>query len=386
MPSPLGSLTAEDFLTQYWQKKPVCIRKAFPDFQMALTPQDLASMACDEDMESRIVVDTGQVDQPWELVEGPFQPDIFQHLNERPWSLLVQEVDHVAPEMAALKRLFRFIPDWRMDDVMVSFASDAGSVGPHVDHYDVFLVQGKGKKRWQIESQAYRQVERLEGAALQIVADFRPDEEWVLEEGDLLYLPPGYAHHGVSLGEGMTCSVGFRAPSHSEIFIALGLEVPGETDESLRYADPDLKIQAHPAEISAEALEKVYQILSLTPVEEEAAALAFGRLVTETRLDFDFSPVEVDLTQMRQFLVSAQSIVRADDIRLAYLFDPEEDEEVTVFLNGKEFFLSDSCFPAVQLIAGNPQLSCSELHPFLGQDEFIEFFGKLVAWDLFRLV
>ncbi|MFP6681657.1 MAG: cupin domain-containing protein, partial [Gammaproteobacteria bacterium] len=214
----------DDFYSVYWQRKPIVIRAAIANFVSPLSPDELAGLACMDGVESRIVAEKGCA-TPWEVRHGPFEEKIFATLPETHWSLLVQAVDHWDDDVAALRRLFPTIPNWRIDDVMVSYAADGGSVGPHFDHYDVFLLQGQGQRRWLLGGPV-RPDSKLEGSMeLQLLRDFEVEKELVLQPGDALYIPPGYAHWGIADGECLTYSIGFRAPSNSEIVDGFAAEM-----------------------------------------------------------------------------------------------------------------------------------------------------------------
>ena len=247
MVSPLGKLSTETFLQEYWQKKPCLIRQAFPDFEALLDGNDLAGLACEEMAESRLVKGSMEC-ADWELIHGPFNEDDFSDLPQENWTLLVQDVEkHYAP-LQALMQQFNFIPNWRLDDLMISFAASGGSVGPHIDQYDVFLLQAEGRRRWQIA--ASFEPELLEGCPLNVLKQFHSEQEWVLEAGDMLYLPPNIAHHGVALEPGMSWSIGSRAPSAADLLQGLGEWRAVSDNEGGRYTDPDLKAAVRPGEIS----------------------------------------------------------------------------------------------------------------------------------------
>ena len=247
------------FLREHWQKKPLLIRNAFRDWQNPLEPNELAGLACEEEMESRLIC---QTESGWEMEQGPLAEERLAGLGESHWTLLVQAVDHHVPAVADLIAPFRFIPNWRIDDVMVSLAADQGGVGPHFDQYDVFLIQGLGRRRWQIGPSCDADTLLLAHDDLKLLSAFAATEEWVLEPGDILYVPPGIAHNGVAVGpDCMTYSVGFRAPSRSDL---LGHYVDdvldGIPDDEL-YRDPDLKAQANAGEILPEALAGLQQMM-----------------------------------------------------------------------------------------------------------------------------
>ena len=204
----LGGLTVNEFLRDYWQKKPLLIRQAVPGFKGLLDPQQLIELACRDDVQARLV--TNQRNH-WELRNEPFQPGDFGGLTKKgKWSVLVQGVNHFLPEAAELVKQFSFIPHARLDDLMVSYAPKGGGVGPHFDIYDVFLVQGYGHRRWQISTQDDREL--IPGAPLRILQRFNVEQEWVLAPGDMLYLPPQCGHNGIAEDDCMTYSIGFRTP------------------------------------------------------------------------------------------------------------------------------------------------------------------------------
>ncbi|MET0065609.1 MAG: cupin domain-containing protein [Candidatus Thiodiazotropha sp.] len=269
------------FLAHYWQKKPLLFRQALKDFHCPLAPEDLAGMACEEEIESRLVLEKHGA-SPWEARYGPFDEASFRDLPESHWTLLVQDVDKHLPEVARLIDYFRFIPDWRLDDVMISYAVDQGSVGPHTDDYDVFLFQAMGRRRWKISTRPVAE-DYIPGLDLRIMPDFQAEVEWLLEPGDMLYLPPNVAHWGIAEGEAMTCSVGFRAPSWRDLANAWLESGLGHCLPRQRYRDPPLHPQASPAEIHPEALEQFKTHLRQCLTELDQDPRWFGRFVTETK-------------------------------------------------------------------------------------------------------
>jgi 50S ribosomal protein L16 3-hydroxylase len=207
----LGGISPEQFMSQYWQKKPLLIRAAVPDFKPLVNEAELLAMAADDEVESRLVEHTAK---GWKLSQGPI--DKPPSAKKRDWTLLVQGVDLHVQAVHALLQQFRFVPDARLDDVMVSLAGESGGVGPHFDSYDVFLLQAAGRRRWQISAQ--KDLTLVDGAPLKILQNFKPTQEYILEPGDMLYLPPRYAHDGVALDAGcQTYSIGFRAPKAGEL-------------------------------------------------------------------------------------------------------------------------------------------------------------------------
>jgi len=258
MNSPLGDFSKEQFLKEYWQKKPCLIRNAIAGFEPLLDGNDLAGLACEEMAESRLVKGSVKA-ADWTVAHGPFSDSDFAELPEENWTLLVQDVEkHYAP-LQDLMRQFSFIPNWRLDDLMISFAAAGGSVGPHTDQYDVFLLQAEGKRRWQVARSFEPGL--LESCPLNVLKQFEAEQEWVLEPGDMLYLPPNVAHHGVALEPGMTWSIGSRAPSGADLLQGLGEWLAFSDDEGGRYSDPELASVNRAGEITSEALQGLRKLM-----------------------------------------------------------------------------------------------------------------------------
>ncbi len=284
-PLPDG-MSAELFLAEYWQKQPLLIKAAFPAFETPLSPEEIAGMACEEGIESRLILDRSgkkDSDTPWQLSHGPFDEALFSELPESHWTLLIQEVHKYVPVLAQLLESFRFIPNWRIDDIMVSYSPIDGSVGPHVDQYDVFLLQGLGRKRWQISSAEVNDSDLIPGLDLRILSQFDAQQSWELEVGDMLYLPPGVSHHGVALGDSLTYSIGFRAPAECDLITSFVDYLAEERLPTSHYRDPDLTLQQHPGEISPAALKHVREIINSMPVTDDDIARWFGQVVTQSK-------------------------------------------------------------------------------------------------------
>jgi len=279
---PLG-MPPERFLREYWQKKPLLIRNAFPGFESPLQPEDLAGLACEDGVLARIVAHEPEGDK-WMLRHGPFPEEMFPTLPKHDWTLLVQDVDKWDADVRALLDRFDFLPRWRIDDVMVSFAAPGGSVGAHVDQYDVFLLQAQGRRRWQIDDRPNPPVHFRLDVELKLLQRFDPTHDWVLEPGDMLYLPPGIPHHGVAEDACLTFSIGMRAPAAAELLGDFVDTLAGEADESLRFADPDLAPAKDAHEIDAAAMERVVEALNLLRMNDPARLGDwFGRFITTYR-------------------------------------------------------------------------------------------------------
>ena len=250
----LGETSVEEFLTDYWQKKPLLIRNAFPDLESPISAEELAGLSCEEHVNGRLVLERDG-DYPWQVEFGPFEESRFTELPESHWSLLVSDVEKHMPETAALLKPFRFIPDWRVDDLMVSYAPEGGSVGAHTDAYDVFLIQLSGQRLWKIAEDF--PAETLSGVDLCILEKFDAEDEWLLSAGDMLYLPPNVAHHGIAQDNDepcLTASVGFRAPSLKTITSDYINYLNENVHDDRRYHDAPAVKPEHHAEITDETV------------------------------------------------------------------------------------------------------------------------------------
>ena len=277
---PVG-LDPEGFLSEYWQQRPLRIDGALPDVPGLLDGDDLAGLACEEAVESRLIIT--RPDGTWEVAHGPFRESDFASLGERDWTLLVQDVDKHIPEVANVLDAFAFLPRWRLDDVMVSYAAPGGSVGPHVDAYDVFLLQGAGERQWAVDP-APADVSLEPDVPLRLLRSFSPETRYDLATGDVLYLPPGVAHHGVAEVPGMTWSIGFRAPSAAGLLRELA-RILEEEPTAARYADAGLSPdEVHATEFGQPAIQRALSlIVSSQKVSEDIAARCLGCAVTRVK-------------------------------------------------------------------------------------------------------
>lgn len=287
--SLLGNITAAEFFATYWQKKPLLIRNAIPGFTPVFSRDALFDLASQDDVESRLLtLNKGK----WHMDQGPFEN--LPPLSQKAWTLLLQGANYYDDDAAALLDAFRFLPDARLDDLMISFATDGGGVGPHFDSYDVFLLQAHGQRRWRISAQ--KDLSLVEGLPLKILKNFRHTEEFVLEPGDMLYLPPQYAHDGVAIGECMTYSIGFRAPAYQELgeeflqFMVDSIDLPGI------YADPDLAPVTKPAEIGRDMIANIATELNKVRFTEEDISIFLGQYLSEPKNNVFFEPADKPLS------------------------------------------------------------------------------------------
>lgn len=278
--SHIGDMPVETFVRDYWQKKPLLVRNALPNFKSPVTADELAGYAVDDDVVSRLVVENPSNNE-WSVHHGPIPEESFADLPASHWSLLVQHADLLDPEINALLDAFRFIPSWRLDDIMVSYATDQGGVGPHFDYYDVFLLQAEGKRRWRIGQSCSHESPLVPGVDMRILRDFETEHDWVVEPGDLLYIPPNLAHWGQAEGECITYSIGFRAPSYAEILLDFSEEMAAITNGDMRYSDADLQVQRLAGEISLASINKLHAIISRYTDNKTALATWFGQYMTQ---------------------------------------------------------------------------------------------------------
>ncbi|KVZ28035.1 cupin [Burkholderia multivorans] len=331
LPTPLlGGLTPAQFMRRYWQKKPLLIRQAMPGVKPPVTRDALFDLAADYDAESRLIT---HFRNKWQLAHGPFEPGSLPAVTRDAWTLLVQGLDlHVDAARALLDR-FRFIPDARLDDLMISYATNGGGVGPHFDSYDVFLLQVEGRRRWRIGAQ--QDLSLQAGVPLKILANFEPTDEWVLEPGDMLYLPPHIAHDGVAEGECMTCSIGFRAPSAGELgaqFLYYLAERGGLRDSGADdlYRDPKQPAVAAPAELPPAMVERVAEIVDAIRWRKRDVAEFLGCYLSEPKSNVVFEPPARPLSEAAFVAQASRRGIRLDR-RAALLYNAR-----SYFINGEE--------------------------------------------------
>lgn len=328
----LGDMPISEFLRDYWQQKPVCIRNAFPDWQPLVAADELAGLSLEQEVESRLIENDGDIAN-WRLQHGPMTEDTFAKQRNYPWTLLVQGVDNFIPEAFDFLAGFRFIPSWRLDDLMISYATKGAGVGAHYDRYDVFLIQGEGSRRWQTGQLCSEQDALADHADLCLLEQFDLDQTFDLEPGDLLYLPPLVAHKGVALSDNcMTYSVGFRAPSHSEVFGGFADFVSDKLSADLRLTN---SLETQPAgEISAADIANLKQLIS-QQLSDENLAQWFGSMTTEPKNpDLDMAEEDMDEDELAAIIADGYGVLRVSEgVRLAYTW--QGDGGLTLFAQGE---------------------------------------------------
>ncbi|MBS0212779.1 MAG: cupin domain-containing protein [Proteobacteria bacterium] len=330
----LLGMPPQAFLRDYWQKHPLLIRGAFKDFVSPLSPEDLAGLACEEAALARIVEHDRKHDR-WTLRHGPFAEADFTKMGARDWTLLVQDVDKWDADVRALLERFDFIPRWRIDDVMVSYAAPGGSVGAHVDHYDVFLLQGMGARRWQVDAGPNSSTAFRDDVELKLLRTFHPTHTWTLEAGDMLYLPPGVPHHGVAADACLTFSVGMRAPAQAELMTDYADHLASTIDEASRYADPDLALPADAHEIDAAALARVRRALAALQADDATLAAWFGGFISQYRSVGIAPPPKAPTdAAVRKALAGGGELARHPFLRMAWT---HQGQHALLFASGNGF-------------------------------------------------
>ena len=363
----LGGLTPQQFMATHWQKKPLLVRQAIPGFKPLLDRAELFDLAGSEDAQTRMVIQTPASNPAWQFKHGPFQRRALPPLKQPGWTILLQGVDVHHDAVHALMNQFRFVPDARLDDVMVSYATDQGGVGPHCDSYDVFLLQAQGRRRWRIGRQ--KNLSLQPDVPLKILANFEPEEAYLLEPGDMLYLPPRYAHDGVAEGECMTYSIGFRIPNRAELARELLQRVAEQTEESVGmalYSDPDQGAVSQAAEIPPRMLAFAQDALRDALKDEGAFARGLGEYMTEPKPNVWF-----DAAQPSDELALALPLRGCRlDRRSRMMFDAQH-----IFINGESFTASGLDATLMHALANERLLSAKDTGKLSA-----EAFELLVTW------
>lgn len=367
------------FLRDHWQKRPLLVRGAFPKWKDPLTPEELAGLACEDDVESRIVREKGGR-VPWEVFYGPHSEQRFRKMPARGWTFLVQEANRHVPDLARLLDRFSFIPNVRVDDVMVSYAAPGGSVGAHLDSYDVFLVQGSGKRRWKWGNAPPKDASFVADLELRILRKFFPDEDEVLEAGDMLYLPPGVAHHGIAKTSCLTYSVGFRAPSHGEMVADFARSSFAVAAPAALLGDPALLPDQNPGAIPKAMLARVRAVVRAVDTSDAAIDRWFATFATRLRPGSSPSAPAHALTQKAIVDRLARGIVveRSEEGRFAFL--PRLRGELLLYYGGQEIRVPALAAPLARAICSRRVLPASEIvslsRPRAAKALLVELFAK----------
>lgn len=375
---PLGGMTPAAFFRDHWQKRPLLVRNAIAGFESPLDGDELAGLACDPDVESRIV--TSGPDGSYALRTGPFTGSDFDTLGARGWTLLVNDVDKYLPELSRILDRFSFIPGWRIDDLMVSWAAGGGSVGPHVDRYDVFLLQGMGRRRWQVGAPDHDPAVRPD-TDLAVLKHFAPVDEWLLEAGDMLYLPPGIPHHGIAEGACMTWSIGMRAPAQSELVADFADRIAQSLVDADRYADPDLDpSEAAGGRLSDAAIARARAALDSALARGDAAFPRwFGELVTAPKawLHCVPPPAPMSRAELARRVRTGLGLVR--DPRACLAWFPLPDGRLCLCVDGQSTDLPAALESLLCTLCGERAFPPGVLARYLDDDEAVALLAQLYA-------
>ncbi len=335
------------FLNEYWQQKPLLIRSAFKDFHNPIDPNELAGLSCEEDANSRFMQHTGN--NEWRLCEGPLSDDFFDDVTGNEWSLLVSDIEKLLPDFRQYLEPFRFLPDWRIDDLMISYAPVGGSVGAHVDQYDVFLLQADGVREWRIENTPRQGVQPSVSNTIALLGDFLADETWQLQAGDMLYLPPQFAHHGIAVDEPcMTWSIGFRAPSIDEMLPEVVNYLLESVQSKQRFQDIKRPATHQPGLISQTDLIAIKAILSQALTQDDSTLSQWiARYLTEPKeiQEPDEQPVNTISTDaIVSNLKNSAVLTCHSHKRFAYT---QQDNHTTLYADGQAYDCSEILASAI---------------------------------------
>jgi 50S ribosomal protein L16 3-hydroxylase len=367
----LNQISQNEFLKEYWQKKPVVIKQGFKNFVDPILPDELAGLAMEEAVESRLVYKKGD---EWQAEFGPFEK--YEHLGDSDWSLVVQALDNFSEEAAEIIEPFRFIPHWRLDDLMASFATKGGGVGPHVDNYDVFICQGSGKRHWRVGDNT-KQTEVIAHEALLHVEAFEAIIDVELAPGDILYIPPGFPHEGIALEPSMSFSVGFRANSTVSLLSALADHLIDNELGTELLADPDRQAITHSGEITNDDYHNLKsQLTSLLDNDKIFKSFA-GKFLTNAKHELDLMPSEepFEREEVSQ-LLTIHNIKRLGGLRAFYFEDTINDG--IFYINGEQKSVSNEIVPVIKLLCDQSIVTSAELASWYDNEEFISLMMDLL--------
>lgn len=367
----LNQMSQNEFLTKYWQKKPVVIKKGFKNFVDPILPDELAGLAMEEAVESRLVYKKGE---EWQAEFGPFEK--YEHLGDSNWSLVVQALDNFSEEAAEIIEPFRFIPHWRLDDLMASFATAGGGVGPHVDNYDVFICQGSGKRHWRVGNNS-KQNEVIAHEALLHVEAFEAIIDVELEPGDILYIPPGFPHEGIALEPSMSFSVGFRANSTVSLLSALADHLIDNELGTELLEDADRQAITHSGEITNNDYHRIKSQLTNLLENEQVFKSFVGTFLTNAKHELDLMPSEEPFTRNEvSELLTIHGIKRLGGLR-AFYFEDTINEGIC-YINGEQKNFSIEIAPVIKLLCDQSIITPDELAPWHDNEQFLSLMSDFL--------
>lgn len=364
------NLDIAHFLEHYWQKRPLLIKGGFKDFADPITPDELAGLAMEQEVESRLVT---RFDGKWHAEHGPFEA--YDHLGEENWTILVQACNHWSPEVNELAIPFQFIPGWRFDDVMVSFSTPGAGVGPHIDNYDVFITQGIGRRHWRV-GDALPLNEFAAHGALRHCEPFDAIIDAVLEPGDILYIPPGFPHEGYAIEPAMNYSTGFRAPDARDLLSSFADHLIDNEITTERYGDPDLKAREHHGEIQPHELHRLHELMQHALDDDTLFKAWFGAMISEAKHDLDVVPVDPDYSEeeVANLLASGEPAIRVPGLRCVRFADASDH----CYIDGESWSLPSSDPTALALLCDRDVVTQSDMVTLEDQAGFLTLFTRLV--------
>ncbi len=361
-----GELSAEIFLKEYWQKKPLFIKGAFANFEDPIDANELAGLAMEEHIESRIIAHNGEGNsknsdqQKWQVDHGPFED--FSQYGECNWTLLVQAVNHWSTETNQLLKPFNFLPSWRIDDVMVSFSTPQGGVGPHLDQYDVFIIQGEGKRHWRVGLPNKALCEKVPHPDLKQVDDFSPEIDVITEQGDLLYIPPNHPHDGKSIENSVNFSIGFQAPNAQEMISAFADDIIDKNTGTLRISDAERSITANPENIELTDINAIKDFFFKQLDNNDQLTQFIGSYLTKSHHGLELLVPVTPITdqQLIDIIDENLNLIPVNGIKAAYI--PTTCPQLVI--NGDYFALEQATLELAQVFAQKSPLTNKQLKSF----------------------
>jgi len=369
----INNLCEQEFLNQYWQKKPLLIKQGFTDFQDPIEAEELAGLAMEESIESRIVTNHNN---DWQAYQGPFED--FEKLTEQHATLLVQAVDHWHSDAAQLLQPFRFIPNWRIDDLMISYSTPKGGVGPHLDQYDVFIIQGEGKRHWRVGLPDPTLKQFAQNKKLLQVEQFEAVIDCILEPGDILYIPPGCPHEGYAIENALNYSVGFRAPNQQDLFSSFADHVIDTDSGQKRFTDHTLALRDSKGELLQSETDKVKTLMQALLNNDELFKHWLGNTLSQAKHEMDLAPLEEPMAceQMSDFIANnAEEFERLGGVRAIY---QQLEDTLLLSINGENYPLPLCDLNAVKLLTDHDYVNTDDLNAAQPSLVFIQTFTTLV--------
>ncbi|MUK70204.1 cupin domain-containing protein [Aliivibrio fischeri] len=329
------SFSLQEFLSEYWQKKPVIIKGGFENFQDPVTPEELAGLTLENDVDSRFI---SNANNEWKAEHGPLSEELYETLGETNWSIIVQAANHWLEGAAALFTPFKQMPNWLFDDIMISYSVPHGGVGPHIDQYDVFIIQGQGKRHWRVGDIGEYQEEHRHSALKQITG-FEPIIDQILEPGDILYIPPGFPHDGYALEPSMSYSAGFRSPKEQELISNFADFIIENEKGDVHYHNPDLPAQIHGSEITTKSFEDLKAMMLSAMSDEQTLKHFMGEYLSNSRHHLNIIPDSEKWTteELLSYLQSGQVLTKVAGVRSFYHEVESCEENMTLFIDGESY-------------------------------------------------